>query len=128
MTDIAKCALCKSKAAYAAHSSKYWYCSNITCGCKGPIDDANGTGWNRLMRGDAPADAEPKPGAVRVRIPVEMRQDGAMRVDWYRAKDGCETKSNLPNSVVAYITADVPIPKVAEITGIVEQPKCPTQR
>jgi hypothetical protein len=111
------CALCGFPPKIWANTR--WGCSNLDCVASGPRKDKSGEGWNRLMRRE-PVKVEPKPGTVRVRIPVSIYANGSMSISWARYSDGEQSPSGHSNLPVVTITADIPIPQTAEVVGKVE--------
>lgn len=51
------------------------------------------------------------PGCIRVRVPVQARKDGQLYIHW---EQGLFPP---PATTVAWITADVPVPRPAEVKG-----------
>jgi hypothetical protein len=75
-----------------------------------PVYDEHG----RMLH-DVALDPSPEPGTVRVRIAVVVWDDGTAM-----AYDETDDYGPLNGGRLSWVTADVPLPEVAEIAGEVE--------
>src|SRR5271157_4872960 len=131
MTTIANCKCCGSAASLCDDFEKeYFYvCNGSNCGVTGPI---RGSGieaiaaWNALMSPDKPKPKpEPAPGTVRARMAVvNICNSGRLEIHWQMEPGGKQYNAESPGDqfrpIIAYITADIPLPQPPEIEGSVE--------
>ena len=125
MTTIANC---KCGQTAEIHHVTQGYSSFLRCCAQdcweGPLRDTEELAiavWNALM---SPAKPEPAPGTVWVRIAMVHDGNLLLPYGYYDVKravwsDGTQKLYN-GASVVAYITADIPLPQPQEIKGSVE--------
>lgn len=116
MTEILPC-ICGAESKLSTFRS-FVYCPADNCRIVGPNNDPTGEKWNRLVRRDAPS--APKPGTVRVKIPVWVCDDGRVDVHCTISDYGTADHFHPWAQSLVWILADLPQPKTVEVQGVVD--------
>ena len=120
---IVPCRMCKGredvKPPHLVKGHYYWViCQTPNCTVVGPISKTEAeaiAAWNELMQPSEQPKPEMQSKTVRVRIPVHY-DEGIINVDWVLETDKDKYTADRGGGIlVAYVTADIPLPQPIEI-------------